>query len=110
MHQTLFPYTIQKSAVKTDGKSVHIYLTSKQNINQTIEQVHTFDHQTTGMLIPIEQDIQSRFQKGSIKVDTYTKETITPIRVLLFSHFILQKSLNERRLFNNLLFKHYCFK
>ena len=62
---------------------------AKQKINQTIEQVHTFDHQTTSMLIPIEQDIQrmqtyiqdiqSRFQKGSIKVDTYTKETIAPI-------------------------------
>ena len=74
---------------------------AKQKINQTIEQVHTFDYQTTGMLIPIEQniqrmqtyiqDIQSRFQKGSIKVDTYTKESIAPITDSTFSDFTLQK-------------------
>ncbi|MFB6468665.1 T7SS effector LXG polymorphic toxin [Cytobacillus sp. Hz8] len=31
---------------------------AKQKINQTIEQVYTFDYQTTGMLTPIEQNIQ----------------------------------------------------
>lgn len=66
---------------------------AKQNIHQTIEQVHTFDHQATSMLTPIEQaiqrmqtyiqEIQSRFQKGTLKVDTYNKEITAPVTSLL---------------------------
>lgn len=63
---------------------------SNQNIEQTVEKLHAFDSQQTNKLSLVEQqaermktylqDMQTMFQKGSIKVDSYSKQLIEPIK------------------------------
>lgn len=63
---------------------------SNQNIEQTVEKWYAFDSQQTNNLSLVEQqaermktylqDMQTMFQKGSIKVDSYSKQLIEPIK------------------------------
>lgn len=62
---------------------------ANQNVEQTLEKLHAFDSRQTNNLVLVEpnaermktyiQDMQTMFQKGSIKVDSYSKQLIEPI-------------------------------